>query len=167
MGSNSPSTWGFDIRRALEPGGERETHERHVEDDAVERQPTEKITGLFYDLLEFPAFKTAPVLSSILLFLWTHQGESVTEYAIAVDALGRTPSFDPKSDASGRVLIGRLGARLKEFYEAESYPLKLSIPIGTHEIHWVVDDRRPDQVLPAAPPPLVVVPGRSGSSSKF
>ncbi len=134
----------------------------------VEHQPTEEIIKLFRDLLEFPAFKSAPVLSSILLYLWNHQSEPVTEYAIAVDALGRAPSFDPKSDASVRVLIGRLRARLREFYESEPYPLKLSIPVGTHEIHWILDEQQLEAAPIAVPPPVpLAVPPVSTSSTKL
>src|SRR5258708_6882525 len=114
----------------------------------AERQPTEQTEALFNNLLETPAFTSAPVLRSVLLYLWRHKGEFVSEYAIAVDALGRSPNFDPKTDASVRVLIGRLRARLKEFNATESYPLKLNIPVGTHEVHWSVEEPAISPELP-------------------
>jgi hypothetical protein len=77
-------------------------------------------------------------MRTLLHYLWQHRGESISEYAIAVDALGRSSDFDPRADATVRVQIARLRAKLKEFYEGEggSFPLRLSIPVGRHEIKW-------------------------------
>ena len=74
----------------------------------------------------------------LLLYLWEHQGEPVGEYAIATEALGRSPDFDPKLDSTVRVQVAHLRTRLKEFYEAggDSFPLRLSLPLGRHELHW-------------------------------
>src|SRR5579863_2396233 len=117
-----------------------------------ERQPSEEVETLFNHLLESPAFKSAPVLSSVLQYLWQHKGEFVSEYAVAVDALGRSANFDPKTDASVRVIIGRLRARLKEFNASESYPLKLNIPVGTHEVQWSLDEAPTAPLMPSPAP---------------
>src|SRR6202030_3741633 len=79
------------------------------------------------------------------------------EYAIAVDALGRSPDFDPKTDSTVRVQVARLRAKLKEFSEAagDSFPLRLTIPLGRHELHWVYE---PPQISPVSP--LAAVPRR-------
>ena len=114
----------------------------------AEPQPSEEVETLFNNLLESPAFKSAPVLSSVLQYLWQHKGEFVSEYAVAVDALGRPANFDPKTDASIRVVIGRLRARLKEFNATESFPLKLYIPVGTHEVQWSLDETANSRALP-------------------
>lgn len=58
-------------------------------------------------------------MRTLLVYLWEHQGESVSEYAISIDALGRQSDFDPKVDANVRVQVGRLRAKLKEGYEEE------------------------------------------------
>jgi DNA-binding response OmpR family regulator len=55
-------------------------------------------------------------MRSLLLYLWKHQGEPISEYAIAVDALGRSPDFDPKADSTVRVQVARLRTKLKDFY---------------------------------------------------
>jgi hypothetical protein len=95
--------------------------------------------SLFDRIVNSETFRAAPVMRRLLLHLWRHQGESISEYAIAVDALGRPPEFDPKGDATVRVGIARLRAKLKEFYEreVESAPFQLTIPLGGHEIRWV------------------------------
>src|ERR1700687_3324815 len=79
----------------------------------------ELFASLFHRILDGEAFKNSPVLRALLLYLWNHQGESITEYAIGVDVLGRPPDFDPKADASVRVGIARLRKKLKEVADQE------------------------------------------------
>jgi hypothetical protein len=92
-------------------------------------------------------------MRTLLLYLWQHRGESMGQYAIAVDALDRPPSFDAKVDSTVRVQIARLRTKLKEYYETEGKdcPLKLSIPRGQHSLQWELDAR------PPAPRPVIDV----------
>jgi hypothetical protein len=77
-------------------------------------------------------------MRTLLVYLWEHRGESISEYAIATEALGRSPDFDPKLDSTVRVQVARLRTKLKEFYETGgAFPLRLSLPLGRHELHWV------------------------------
>jgi hypothetical protein len=82
-------------------------------------------------------------MRTLLSYLWEHRGKSVSEYAIAVDALGRPPDFDPKSDAYVRVQIARLRSKLNEFYDREKEPslVRLTIPLGGHEVISVLSPR--------------------------
>jgi hypothetical protein len=84
-------------------------------------------------------FRSAPTMRALLLYLWEHQGEPISEYAIATEALGRSPEFDPKLDSTVRVQVARLRTKLKEFYETAGaeFPLRLSLPLGHHEVRWV------------------------------
>jgi hypothetical protein len=93
---------------------------------------------LFARVVNSEGFRSSQVTRSLLLYLWEHQGERISEYALAVEALGRSADFDPKTDATVRVQIARLRTKLKEFYEAEgdSFPLQLRIPLGTHDLQW-------------------------------
>jgi len=114
-------------------------------------------------ILESPSFQKAPTIRTLLLYLWRHRGESISEYAIAIDALGRRPDFDTKIDATVRVHIARLRQKLKEFYESDGKgcPLTISIPRGSHELeislHQEVLDTAP--ALPSNVP--VAVPSRN------
>src|SRR5664279_976493 len=94
---------------------------------------------LFNQITDNEIFRAAPMMRTLLRYLWQHREERMSEYAVAVDALGRRPNFDPKIDATVRVEISRLRRKLKEFYESqeESFPLRLSIPLGKHELHLV------------------------------
>jgi hypothetical protein len=86
-------------------------------------------------------FRTAPTMRALLLYLWEHQREPISEYAIATEALGRSADFDPKLDSTVRVQVARLRAKLKDFYQANNgtFPLRLSVPLGRHELQWTYE----------------------------
>src|SRR5262249_5395117 len=105
-------------------------------------------------------FRSAPTMRALLLYLWEHQGEPISEYAIATEALGRSQDFDPKLDSTVRVQIARLRTKLKEFYEAagETFPLRLSLPLGRHELQWTWQPRQKSflSILSAIPRRLLL-----------
>ena len=98
-----------------------------------------KFDDLIRQVVESDAFRPAPVMRALLLYLWENQGKSISEYAIATEALGRAPDFDPKLDSTVRVQVARLRTKLKEFYETagDAFPLRLTLPLGSHELHCV------------------------------
>jgi hypothetical protein len=87
-------------------------------------------------VLESRAFGKTPTLKKLLTYLWEHQCENISEYAIATEALGRRADFEPRIDATVRVLVSRLRHRLKEYYDAEGacLPTRIAIPLGTHRV---------------------------------
>lgn len=91
---------------------------------------------VFASILRSSAFAKAPSLRQLLTFLWAHRDETIPESAIGTDALGRPPGFDPRVDATVRVVVARLRQRLREFYDGEgaACPLRLSIPLGGHQL---------------------------------
>jgi hypothetical protein len=90
-------------------------------------------------VLQSRAFEKTPTLKKLLTYMWEHRGKDVSEYAIATEALGRRPDFDPRLDATIRVLVSRLRQRLKEFYETEGARLttRITVPVGTHQIQII------------------------------
>jgi len=97
-----------------------------------------KHDGLIRQVADSETFRTARSMRALLLYLWEHQGELISEYAIATEALGRGPDFEPKVDSTVRVQVARLRAKLKEFYESagSEFPLRVSVPLGRHELEW-------------------------------
>ena len=86
-------------------------------------------------LLRSPHFARADTQRRLLEYLWRHRGENLSEYALAIEALGRSRSFDSSVDASVRVHISRLRRKLKDYYQQEtSEPEILVIPTGTHQL---------------------------------
>ncbi|AFL89121.1 transcriptional regulatory protein [Terriglobus roseus DSM 18391] len=104
----------------LPPETEHET-DRSVE-EAVQR------------VLNSPQFARAETQRKLLQYLWLNRHLSLSEYAIATDALGRNSHFDPNTDASIRVHISRLRRKLKDYYVETGEPELLVIPTGTHQL---------------------------------
>src|SRR5215467_1400865 len=93
--------------------------------------PAHKHDSLIRHVADSDTFRTAPTMRALLLYLWEHQGEPISEYAIATEALGRNHDFDPKLDSTVRVQVARLRTKLKDFYEsADDFPLRLTLPLG-------------------------------------
>ena len=128
--------------------------ERRESISAVPRRASEE--EHFQAVLDSPCLQKAPTVRSLFFYLWRHRGEPISEYAIATEALGRRPDFDPKADATVRVHISRLRQKLKEYYETEGQncPLRLSLPLGGHqlEVHSL------DAGEPAPTPPEEATP---------
>jgi hypothetical protein len=93
----------------------------------------------FAKIADSNVFRAAPMMRTLLVYLWGHRSDSISEYAIAIEALGRRSDFDPRVDATVRVQISRLRAKLKEFYDVngDSFPLRLSIPLGGHQLEFI------------------------------
>jgi Tol biopolymer transport system component len=60
------------------------------------------------------------------------EADQLKEYVLAVEALGRKPSFDPRIDPIVRVEAGRLRGRLEEYYQTEGSgdDLLITLPRG-------------------------------------
>ncbi|WP_321474245.1 helix-turn-helix domain-containing protein [uncultured Paludibaculum sp.] len=109
----------------------------------------------FAGILQSPAFAKAPSLRLLLTFLWEHRNEPISEYALATEALGRASGFDPRVDATVRVVVARLRQRLKEFYEGEGLecPLRLGIPLGGHQLSVELKEVGQEPAIEAVPLP--------------
>jgi hypothetical protein len=81
--------------------------------------------------------------------------EPLKEYTIGVEALGKPADYDPRLDATVRVDIGKLRAKLTEFYQREGAvcPVRLEIPKGQYDATFARVPHLPaPEVHPAAPP---------------
>lgn len=80
--------------------------------------------------------------------IFTGEADQIKEYSIAVDLLGRPPSFDPSEDAIARVEVHRLRKKLREYYEAEGFDHKLRvvIPAGSYIPTFVLGETSPAEV---------------------
>lgn len=101
--------------------------------------PLGKAQSELEEVLASPAFKKAPTLTRLLTYLWEQRNNEVNEYAIATEGLGRKADFEPRTDATVRVLVSRLRLRLKEFYELDGVhlPTRIVIPMGGHQVQLV------------------------------
>ena len=62
----------------------------------------------------------------------------IKESVIGVEVLGRSPSYDPRTDPIVRVEAGRLRARLTSYYESEGNGdnLLVELPKGAYVPHF-------------------------------
>lgn len=83
-------------------------------------------------------FAKAPSLARLLEYVCARQFEGraheIKEYNIAVEALGRPASFDPRKDSIVRVEAFRLRKRLKTYYENDGahHAVRIEIPPGQY-----------------------------------
>ncbi|WP_150496546.1 hypothetical protein [Roseibium aquae] len=89
-------------------------------------------------ILSSPEFKPVPQLRTFLEYIVLAKLEGreneIKGYSIAVNALGRDPSFDPVSDPIVRVEAARLRRRLTEYYNGTGCadPVEIVVPKGTY-----------------------------------
>jgi hypothetical protein len=122
-------------------------------------------------VLESRLFEKAPALRALLIYLWQHREEAISEYAIATEALGRNRFFDARTDATVRVQISRLRQRLDRFYEGEGNRCRerLIIPLGSHQVQVQSVTPNADLISPdvsngICPDQVVVLPGASAAN---
>ena len=68
--------------------------------------------------------------------------ETITEYTIAVDVLGKSQDFKESKDAGVRVEVHRLRKRLVEYYEQEGahHSIRIVIPTGRYTAEFLACD---------------------------
>ena len=85
-------------------------------------------------------FHSSEALSKLLRYLASYSllapVDHLKEYQIATEVLGRSPDFDPQSDACVRVQVGRLRGKLAEYYETTGAKdeIFLQIPKGGYSV---------------------------------
>ena len=83
-----------------------------IQSDAVREQLSR--------ILAIANFQSTQQLSEFLRFIveetLTGRSGQLKAYTIAVSVLGRKGSYDPQTDATVRILAGRLRARLDQYY---------------------------------------------------
>lgn len=95
-------------------------------------------------ILAGPQFAHAELLQRILRFLYEHARRNgsapLKEYDIAINAINRPESFDPKLDAIVRVSIGSIRGRLRAYFETEGQyeRWRLEIPKGQYRLNFVL-----------------------------
>ncbi len=116
------------------------------------------------NILNSDGFTQAPQMQNFLKFVVhktiENKSSQIKGYTIGVDALGRSTDFDPHTDPSVRVMVGRLRQSLKNYYAAldeENSPGKQSpqihIPKGSYIPKFSFDtNARPGSALSISSP---------------
>ena len=105
-------------------------------------------------VLSSEAFRRSPKISRLLRYLCDKQidgrAADITEYGIALEALGRDAQFDPQQDAVVRVDTHHLRKKLNQYYNGEGagHQIRIVIPNGQYAPLFV---RREESESPVEP----------------
>jgi hypothetical protein len=119
-------------------------------------------------ILQSTPFRTSGVLRHLLGYLTEKclAGESDTlkEYTIGIDALGKPESFDPRQESVVRMHTARLRQKLADYYRTEGIEdsIILDLPKGGFRITF--ENKQP--VLPEVIQQVAAPPARSGWSRR-
>lgn len=114
---------------------------------ATESRQREEVDFLLAGPVD-PETHTGRILRYLADAHFEGRGDTVKEFLIAVDVLGRSPQFDPKVDSIVRVEIHKLRRFLREYYEGpgKHRPLRVLLPPKGYRLQFD-DPSRPG--LPA------------------
>jgi hypothetical protein len=103
------------------------------------QQPAEAdVRAALERVVTSPGFTGSRRLSAFLRYVVERaldgHGDRLKGYTIAVEALGRPPSFDPQIDPIVRVEAGRLRRALDRFYAGagRDEPVLIGLPLGSY-----------------------------------
>ena len=98
-----------------------------LEVEAARRAQVERI-------FQSKAFRSSDVLRHLLTYLvdasLAGTADELKEYTVAVDALGKPSSYDPRQESAVRMQVGRLRQKLAEYYRTEGVddPIVVDLP---------------------------------------
>jgi hypothetical protein len=93
-------------------------------------------------LVNSPLLQGSEALTKLLRYLARHTlsvpATHLKEYQIATEVLGRQSDFDPQTDSSVRVQVGRLRAKLAEHFGADycDDPILVGVPKGGYALSF-------------------------------
>lgn len=103
-------------------------------------------------ILQSKIFRTSEVLRHLLGYLAEKSldgtADSLKEYTIGLDALGKPASFDPRQESVVRMHTARLRQKLAEYYRTEGVddPIIVEMPKGGFRVTF---EARPAMAIPA------------------
>lgn len=87
-------------------------------------------------IFQSKTFRSSDVLRHLLSYLadasLAGTADDLKEYTVAVDALGKPSSYDPRQESAVRMQVGRLRQKLSEYYRTEGAedPIVVDLPKG-------------------------------------
>ena len=110
--------------------------------------PSDKtiLTDCLDKILSSPSFIKSPRQKNLLRYLFINSIDNNSKrlkgYTLGVEIFGRDSNFDQGSDAIVRVEVGRLRAKLIEYYNSigKSDPILIDLPKGGYLLHFSLRD---------------------------
>jgi hypothetical protein len=118
--------------------------------------PDNQLLGQVERILQSEALQNSEILKRLLKFLAEKtalgQGDQLKEYTIAVDAMDKPSTYDPRHDSAVRIQVGRLRQKLAEYYRTEGKDdlLVVDLPKGHFKLRCDSRERATDSA-PARP----------------
>lgn len=87
-------------------------------------------------IFQSKTFRSSDILRQLLSYLvdasLAGNADELKEYTVAVDALGKPSTYDPRQESAARMQVGRLRQKLAEYYRTEGAgdPIVLDLPKG-------------------------------------
>jgi hypothetical protein len=128
-----------------------------LEDKSTQAEP---IQQQIERIVHSEQFRSSEVLRRLLTFLSEKaiagEADSLKEYVVAIDGLGKSSSYDPQHNSAVRIQMGRLRQRLAEYYrtEGKNDPMVVDLPKGRFRLTFEQRSNTPtlqDNSQPATP----------------
>jgi hypothetical protein len=133
-------------------------------DDERQELETVLVSGVFA-----PSSNAAKLLRYICERHFEKPQEAITEYEVAVKALGRRSSFDSQKDSIVRVEAHRVRRRLQEYYQSDgaSHAVRIALPRGQYNPQFtpLTDPSGSVEAPPTAP--QIAVAGNPPRQRRF
>jgi hypothetical protein len=119
---------------------------------AIDTTPDRQLLDQVEHILESETLQNSETLKRLLRFLAEKtsqgQGDQLKEYTIAVDAMDRPATYDPRHDSAVRIQVGRLRQKLAEYYRTEGKhdPVIIDLPKGHFKLRCEPRDMEKDSI---------------------
>lgn len=122
-------------------------------------------------ILHSDELRNSEMLRRLLAFLAekTSTGEAwhLKEYTVAIDGLGKPPSYDPRHNSTVRIQVARLRQKLAEYYrnDGKHDPVVIDVPKGQFGLTCQPRPALPESLGPVPVSPPLIEPPLSGPAT--
>jgi hypothetical protein len=117
-------------------------------------------------IFQSKTFRSSDVLRHLLAYLvdasLAGTADDLKEYTVAVDALGKPSSYDPRQESAVRMQVGRLRQKLAEYYRSEGVEdaVVVDLPKGGFKVVFEPRPLEPDafEQVPVPEPVIETTP---------
>jgi hypothetical protein len=113
-------------------------------------------------ILQSKAFRTSEVQRNLLAYLADKSiagsADNLKEYIVGLDVFGKPASYDPRTESTVRMHVGRLRQKLAEYYRLEGIddPVVVDLPKGGFKVTFEPRSKPSvPELAPVEPAPLV------------
>jgi hypothetical protein len=110
-------------------------------------------------IFQSKTFRSSDVLRHLLAYLvdasLAGTADDLKEYTVAVDALGKPSSYDPRQESAVRMQVGRLRQKLAEYYRLEGAEDAVVVDLPKGGFKVVFEPRKEVFEQVAAPEPVI------------